>query len=93
MRLSEGKVALVTGAGGGIGFATASAFAGAGAAVTVADSNATLLHEAADGLRSAGHDVLAVPCDVTERNQVVAMIEQTVATCMAASMRPSIMQG
>jgi NAD(P)-dependent dehydrogenase (short-subunit alcohol dehydrogenase family) len=79
MKLFKGKVALVTGAGGGIGLATANAFAEAGAAVTVADSNATLLHEAADGLRSAGHDVLAVPCDVTERNQVAAMIDQTVA--------------
>ena len=80
MKLFEGKVALVTGAGGGIGLATATAFAEAGAAVTVADSNATLLHEAADGLRSAGHDVLAVPCDVTDRSQVAAMIAQTVAT-------------
>jgi NAD(P)-dependent dehydrogenase (short-subunit alcohol dehydrogenase family) len=78
MKLFEGKVALVTGAGGGIGLATASAFAEAGASVIMADSNATLLEEAAGGLRSAGHEVLAVTCDVTDRNQVRAMTEQAV---------------
>ena len=80
MKLFEGKVALVTGAGGGIGFATASAFAEAGASVIIADSNATLLNEAADGLRSAGREVLAVICDVTNRNQVRAMTEEAVGT-------------
>jgi short chain dehydrogenase len=71
---------LVTGAGGGIGLATASAFGQAGASVIVADSNAPLLEIAADGLRSAGHQVLAVNCDVTDRGQVKAMIEQVVKT-------------
>ena len=78
MKLFDGKVALVTGGGGGIGLATASAFAEAGASVIMADSNATLLEEAAGDLRSAGHDVLAVTCDVTDRNQVRAMTEQAV---------------
>jgi NAD(P)-dependent dehydrogenase (short-subunit alcohol dehydrogenase family) len=76
MKLFEGKVALVTGAGGGIGLATASAFAEAGASVIMADSNATLLEEAVGDLRSAGHEVLAVTCDVTDRNQVRAMTQQ-----------------
>ena len=78
MKLFDGKVALVTGGGGGIGLATASAFAEAGASVIMADSNATLLEEAAGDLRSAGHEVLAVTCDVTDRNQVRAMTEQAV---------------
>ena len=46
--------------------------------VIMADSNATLLEEAAGDLRSAGHEVLAVTCDVTDRNQVRAMTEQAV---------------
>jgi NAD(P)-dependent dehydrogenase (short-subunit alcohol dehydrogenase family) len=80
MKLFEGQVALVTGAGGGIGLATASAFAEAGASVIVADSDAALLQTAADGLRSAGHQTLAVTCDVTDRGQVKEMIEQAVRT-------------
>lgn len=80
MRSFEGKVALVTGAGGGIDLATASAFAEAGASVIVADSNEPLLNEAADGLRSVGHKILAVSCDVTDRSQVGAMIDQAIGT-------------
>ena len=80
MKLFEGKVALVTGAGGGIGLAAARAFAEAGASVVVADSNAILLKEAANGLRSAGHEVLAITCDVRDRSRVKAMIEQAVET-------------
>jgi NAD(P)-dependent dehydrogenase (short-subunit alcohol dehydrogenase family) len=76
MELFKGKVALVTGVGGGIGLATASAFAEAGASVIMADSDAALLEEAASTLPSAGHEVLAATCDVRDRNQVRAMIEQ-----------------
>jgi NAD(P)-dependent dehydrogenase (short-subunit alcohol dehydrogenase family) len=78
MKSFEGQVALVTGAGGGIGLAAASAFAEAGASVIMADSNAALLEEAASALRSAGHEVLAMTCDVRDRNQVRAMTEQAV---------------
>jgi NAD(P)-dependent dehydrogenase (short-subunit alcohol dehydrogenase family) len=78
MKSFEGQVALVTGAGGGIGLAAASAFAEAGASVIVADQDAALIEMAADGLRSAGHQAHAVTCDVTDRGQVKAMVEQAV---------------
>ena len=74
----KGKVVLVTGAAGGIGLATARAFGDAGASVIVADSNIVLLETAAVGLRSAGHQVLPLGCDVTARVQVKAMIERAV---------------
>ena len=80
MKLFEGQVVLVTGAGGGIGLAAAKAFGQAGASVIVADSNAALLETAADGLHSAGHQVLAISCDVTDRGQVNATIERVVKT-------------
>ena len=80
MKPFEGQVALVTGAGGGIGLATATAFAEAGASVIVADSDAALLEAAAEGLRVAGHNAIGVTCDVTDRGQMAAMIEQAVGT-------------
>jgi len=80
MKLLEGQVALVTGAGGGIGLATARAFAEAGASVIVADNNMALLETAAEGLRAAGHNAIGVTCDVTDRDQVKAMVEQAVRT-------------
>ena len=75
----SGKVALVTGAAGGIGLAAARAFAESGAAVVMADSNRELLTEAAQGLREAGHRITPVTCDVRDRSQVRAMVEQTVS--------------
>jgi len=72
----EGKVALVTGAGSGIGLATARAFAEAGAAVVIADKDEEPVNAAADELMAAGRDAIAVRCDVTEKAQVTAMIEQ-----------------
>ena len=78
--LFDGKVALVTGAGGGIGLTTARAFAEAGASVILADNDAALLEEAVNGLRSTGLKVLAIPCDVRDRSEVRAMIAAAVET-------------
>ncbi|MEV0089565.1 glucose 1-dehydrogenase [Saccharopolyspora sp. NPDC050642] len=75
-----GQVALVTGASSGMGLATAQAFAQAGAAVVLADINEKALGEAADELASAGHRALAVTCDVTDEEQVAAMVDTTVET-------------
>ena len=76
----EGKVAVVTGAGGGIGLATAEAFAKAGASVIVADRDEETIGKAAEGLRSAGHNAIGVTCDVTDTAQVEAMVKRAVST-------------
>ncbi len=74
-----GKVALVTGAAAGMGLATARAFAEAGAAVVLADFKESAVRAAAEELTAAGHKALAVRCDVSDDEQVAAMVERTVA--------------
>jgi NAD(P)-dependent dehydrogenase (short-subunit alcohol dehydrogenase family) len=75
----RGQVAVVTGASSGMGRDTVDAFAAAGAAVVLADIKEDALHAATDGLTAAGHQALAVTCDVSDEAQVVALVERTVA--------------
>jgi NAD(P)-dependent dehydrogenase (short-subunit alcohol dehydrogenase family) len=72
----EGQIALVTGASSGIGLAAAQGFAQAGASVVLADVNERALKAAVDELTSAGHVALAVSCDVSDEEQVAAMVER-----------------
>jgi NAD(P)-dependent dehydrogenase (short-subunit alcohol dehydrogenase family) len=74
----QGQVALVTGASSGMGLATAQAFAQAGAAVVLADINENTLRAATDDLTAAGHQAIGVTCDVSDEDQVAAMVERTV---------------
>jgi NAD(P)-dependent dehydrogenase (short-subunit alcohol dehydrogenase family) len=76
----EGQVALVTGAASGLGLATATAFAQAAAAVVLADGNENALQDSTDTLRAAGHQVLAVTCDVSDERQAAALVGRTIET-------------
>jgi NAD(P)-dependent dehydrogenase (short-subunit alcohol dehydrogenase family) len=76
----RGQVALVTGASSGMGLATARAFAAHGASVALADINEDALRAANDELTSAGQQALAVVCDVSDEDQVAALVDRTVAT-------------
>ena len=79
MNLSfENKVALVTGAASGMGLATARAFADAGAAVLLADFREDAVKAEAQRLVIAGHNAIAVRCDVSDDAQVAAMVDRTV---------------
>jgi NAD(P)-dependent dehydrogenase (short-subunit alcohol dehydrogenase family) len=75
-----GQVALVTGAGSGMGLVTAQAFAASGAAVVLSDINEAAVATATEALTAAGHQAMAVTCDVSDESQVAAMINRTVAT-------------
>jgi NAD(P)-dependent dehydrogenase (short-subunit alcohol dehydrogenase family) len=75
-----GQVALVTGASSGIGLATAQAFAEAGARVVLADIDADALDTATGKLTSAGHEAIAVFCDVADEGHVEAMMERAVTS-------------
>ena len=79
----EGKVALITGAGGGIGRATAIRFAEEGAKVVVTDidtergpESARLAKEAAG---NRGGDAIFIEMDVTDHESVKAGVAETVA--------------
>jgi NAD(P)-dependent dehydrogenase (short-subunit alcohol dehydrogenase family) len=80
MMMFENQVALVTGAASGLGLATATAFAEAGAAVALADIDEAGVRAAAAALNARNSKALAVRCDVSDDDQVAAMVEQTVAT-------------
>ena len=73
------QVALVTGAASGMGLATAQAFAEAGAAVGLADVNEDAVRLVTEDLRASGHRVLGITCDVSDEDQVAAMVDKTVA--------------
>jgi NAD(P)-dependent dehydrogenase (short-subunit alcohol dehydrogenase family) len=74
----KGKVALVTGASGGIGLATARQFAEAGASVVLSARRTDLIAEEAKRLTDAGYNALAVTADVTDEDQVAALVVRTV---------------
>jgi NAD(P)-dependent dehydrogenase (short-subunit alcohol dehydrogenase family) len=72
----NGKVAIVTGAGGrgnSIGRAYALGLANAGASVVVADLNKDGAQAVADEINGAGGKAIAVGCDVSNEEQTLAM--------------------
>jgi NAD(P)-dependent dehydrogenase (short-subunit alcohol dehydrogenase family) len=74
----DGKVAVVTGAGGrgnSIGRAYAQGFAGAGASVVVADLNEAGAQAVAEEIRAAGGQAMAVGVDVSDEASTLAMAE------------------
>ena len=77
MRL-EGRVALVTGAGGGIGAATARRFAREGATVVVNDVDLELARPLVTELQKEGARALSIAADVTARADVEAMVDHVV---------------
>jgi NAD(P)-dependent dehydrogenase (short-subunit alcohol dehydrogenase family) len=78
----QGKVAIITGAGGGIGRATAERFVEEGAKVVLAEINRELGEAAAASARAmagnAGGDAHFVHCDVTDKASVTAAVAETV---------------
>ena len=76
--LLEGKVSLITGAGGGIGRATALAFSREGARVAVGDVAVEAAHETVAQVNAAGGQAMSLSGDVTRDADVRAMVSAVV---------------
>lgn len=74
----ENKVAIVTGASRGIGRAIALGFARAGANVALAARSEGDLKSLADEIEGVGRRAIVVPTDVTQRDQIEALVTRTV---------------
>ncbi len=75
----QNQVVLVTGAAGGIGSSIAEGFVKAGAAVALLDRPSEALTELETRLRGLGAQVLALPADITNAEEVSKAVNTTVA--------------
>jgi sorbose reductase len=75
----SGKTALVTGASSGIGKKVAEAYLQAGAQVAIAARHYEALQGVAEELSPVGGAVLPIGCDVTQPDQVTAMVDRVSA--------------
>lgn len=76
-QLLENKVAVVTGAARGLGLAIAKAYAAEGATVVVSDVDGDAALAAAADIDGA----IGIAADVTDEQQVVALMQRTVEEC------------
>ncbi len=78
--LFAGKVALVSGGGSGIGRAVAMLFARLGAKVAICGRTAEKLEAVAEFVNSRGGEMLAVPTDIREPEQIDALYKKVEET-------------
>ena len=79
MGLLEGRVAIISGIGPGMGRDAALACSKEGASVVLAARTPSKVESVADEVRSLGGVALAIPTDVTNLDQIDALIEATLA--------------
>jgi NAD(P)-dependent dehydrogenase (short-subunit alcohol dehydrogenase family) len=73
----RGKVVIVSGAGSGIGLAIARAFATSGATVVALGRTPERLDKAVAGIAADGGQAVAMPCDVSDEEQVAGTVQAT----------------
>jgi NAD(P)-dependent dehydrogenase (short-subunit alcohol dehydrogenase family) len=74
----SGKVAVVTGSSRGIGRSSAELLARLGAKVVISSRKADACEEVADSIRKQGGDALVIPCNISRRAEIDALIAGTV---------------
>nr|WP_308632770.1 SDR family oxidoreductase [Massilia norwichensis] len=75
----DGRVAILTGAGGGLGAEAARVLAAHGARVAVVDIDGEAARRVAAGIEAQGGQALALQCDISSEPEVSAMVEAVVA--------------
>jgi short-subunit dehydrogenase len=72
-----GQVVLITGGSRGLGLALAEAFAREGSKIVICARNIEELERARHELAERGAEVIAIPCDVTDHEQVLNLVKTT----------------
>lgn len=75
----EGKVVLITGGSRGLGLVLARKLAEEGARIAICGRTDKTLQAASKDLNMRNHEHLAIPCDISDRNQISDMVHKVQA--------------
>ena len=70
-----GKVAVITGSSRGIGRSSAELLAKLGAKVVISSRKVDACEDVAEGISKAGGDAHVIPCNISRRDEVEALIK------------------
>jgi NAD(P)-dependent dehydrogenase (short-subunit alcohol dehydrogenase family) len=74
----SGKIAVVTGSSKGIGRAIVECLAGLGSKVVVSSRKQEACEAVAAGIKEKGGEAIVIPCNVSRRNDVEALVDETI---------------